>query len=108
MPLLVTLVFSVVTFLARALGAKLALVTIMFTSIVGMMLAVKIAIGAIISSVPFVGLPPAIFTVATSLLPDNTRDSLELIINARIVIFVFETQWLFLRTYTTLLSSKFI
>ncbi len=108
MPLLVSIVFGVIQWLSRVLGAKLALGAIMFTSIGGMMLALKLGITALINAVPYIGLPPAIIAVAVSVLPDNTRQCLELIISARFLIFVFETQWLFLKTYTTLLQSKFV
>ena len=103
-----TMITGFLAFLAQVLGAKVAMVAVVLSVVTGVILAVKAAITAIISSIPYSPLPAEVLSTASQLLPENFGTVIELMINARILLLIYDSKWMYLRTVMSLMSMKML
>lgn len=97
-----------IAWVGKALGIKLGLLAVAITTVTAVILATKLAMVALLSTIPFIPIPGNIAAMIGWMLPSNTVPAIEIIINARLLIMLFETQWIYIKLYISAASWKIV
>ena len=103
-----SLVVAWLAMVAKEMVARLALLGVVIGVVTGVILFTKLVVDGLIASVPFVGLPTDVTSVIGALLPSNFRVCMELLIEGRLAMLVFQSKWLYLRMYMWAMNWKFL